>query len=200
MPTTLAVPTWMPDQEAFDRAAACLKYYRERTGWDQFVIDDGSPVAYTSSLQHAFPHLTILRFPVHYGRTGILNYLFIWRALYAVESLFNLWERDKVALTCVDFYMLSERMIRYVGEEASGWTTFWCPGYGFAETACQVIATDCLEYRAFVAGGSFHRHDGILMETALPFTEVNKTMMGDRYGERPRDQWPQTIDGLDFWA
>ena len=78
------------------------------------------------------------------------------------------------------------------------WGTFWCPRWQFPESALQLISG-----RAIDALGKYHlvgkkvwsedRGPSGFAEHILPFTEVNKSFVGDRYGEYMPD-FPRNAD------
>ena len=84
--------------------------------------------------------------------------------------------------------MLNEKITSKLEDFEQGWLTFWTDKYKFPETNIQAITQS-----------EFHHHDNlkelvrrekrksfgstIHAEHALPFTEIDKKMVGDRYGE-----------------
>lgn len=183
----------------FNVVCECLRYYgRMRPNWDPFVLHDGR-TALTDGLRAQFPEANVVVFDKDYGRPEMLSYAYTWRALYFMRAIFDSWEYEKVIFCVDDLLIISDRMFSYVDRLRSGWTTFWCPRHSFPESSLQVVTADCEAFERFTQDGNFLAHDGTLMERALPYTEINREMRGDRYGELPLEQQPNR-DEVDFWA
>jgi hypothetical protein len=169
-----------------------------------FVDGDAAPPVWPSSRPAwdrwgAFHHLNL--FP-HLGRPGHLAYPGWWRSfIYALR-----WARvvgaERIWHVESDFFIASERMVQRMDAERSGWSAFWCPHYGFAESAIEIIPNDRYEVFGRVsdraATDQFRFYDGQHAEACLPFDRVIQDMVGDRYGEDDRD--PATIPDLDFYG
>jgi hypothetical protein len=201
MNTAIVPAVYLEPEERLFKAIDFCKYYREVTpNWNQLALDDGSSLESLSKLRAACTWTNVLSFAKHYGRPSHLDYIYSWRALYFASVIFSYWEYDKVILMSDDLYILSRRMMEYIDSLPSGWTTFWCPAHSFPETSCQVIVRGCEQFETFVEDRNISKHNGKLMENVLPFTYVNKEMVGDRYGERSLRDQPTDIDSIDFWA
>lgn len=79
-----------------------------------------------------------------------------------------------------DAFVLSQRLLDYINNTNHGWVALFSQKYGFPESAIQIINED-----------SFYRidkmpemHDFVkIVEFVLPYTHVEKSFIGDRYGE-----------------
>jgi hypothetical protein len=138
----------------------------------------------------------------HLGRPGHLAYPGWWRSFSSSLTLACDVGAERIWHVESDFFIASERMIARMDAHISGWTAFWCGRWGFPETAVQLIAGD--RYRALqdirtqLEGGAFRTFDGQHAEHVLPFDEVERGMVGDRYGEAGLD--PRGIADLDYYG
>jgi hypothetical protein len=190
----------------------CTSYASTQAGWqgrykrwldffgrsplqrDQILlIDDGSPVLpawrgvrMLTELPERQPNdkVVFFHFEKNLGRSAVRVYpgwfrSFAFAAVYARKYGF-----DKVVHVESDSFVFSERLVRFIDGLQSGWTTFWCPRWGFPETCLQVICADQME--SFLELSTID-YDSVLtdlaIETVLPFTDVRKDFIGDRYGE-----------------
>jgi hypothetical protein len=176
-----------------------MNYYTTLRGNLEFsdihLIDNGSTADNIKLLQkNTIADFGIeLNYP-HIPRQGILGYPYLWRAIENLQPLFN--SVDKIVIIDSDLFLLSQRAIDYVNNFKSGWGTLWCPLCNFPEAALQIITKDCKEYKEFVKT-PYMMYNGRTMETVIPWTEVNKDLVGDRYTERGIiEQTPE----MDFFA
>lgn len=167
------------------------------------MIDDGSPklpswrgVKLLRELPERQPaeKAVLFHFADNLGRPDVLDYpgwyrSFTFAAVYARKYGFT-----KVVHVESDSFVFSRRMIDYLNELQTGWTTFWCPRWNFPESCIQVIGSDQLEaYAALAAVPYSGKLSGHRIEELLPFTEVRKDFVGDRFGEY--ESWlPDKID------
>jgi hypothetical protein len=156
-----------------------------------FLLQNGRVGSPPPSLARA----QIVRFPIRYNRTNLLDNLYGWRAVYFCREMFRTFEFDKVIFVESDFLVRSARMWEWIDGISDGWQTVFCPKYRFAESAFQVI-TPCREFMEFTAG-DFRQYNGRVMEETLPFTHVNRDLVGDRYSESGIEGIPE---GADFVA
>lgn len=159
-----------------------------------FIIDDASPYvpddadvrvidAIPASLDPG-PAAWLYRFGEREGRTGMRGHRGWWRSfLYSLDIARTLGF-DKIVHVESDAYLLSRKIVDYVNALAEGWTVFWCPMYDFPEPALQVIAADRFDAMAEVASRGLDELTRDIAERTLPFTRVERSFAGNRYGER----------------
>lgn len=176
--TALVVNTFLRDQYE-ERLFPFLSYYRERVSWDIILLDNASDKARGLEIAELYG-AQIIRFPKVYYRPSIADYLFQWRSLYFMRSLLREFEYKKLVFIESDFLVISPEMWEWI-DGIGGWATVWSGIYGFPESAFQVI-TPCKEFIDFTAG-DFKEHHGRIMEHVLPFTCVERGLVGDRYAE-----------------
>ncbi len=157
------------------------------------LVDDGSPllpswrgVKQLQVLPERQPSekTVLFHFENNLGRAGVCNYAgwfrsFAFAATYARKYGFN-----KVIHVESDCFLYSQRIIEFINGLSSGWTALWCPRWKFPETCIQIICEDQLEAYARLASISYA--DELAdkpIEFMLPFTDVRKDFVGDRYGE-----------------
>jgi hypothetical protein len=167
------------------------------------LIDDGSPVLPSWRAvklleqlpeRQAADKTVLYHFKDNLGRSGIRTYpgwyrSFAFAATYALRYGFA-----KVVHVESDCFIYSERMFDFVNGLDSGWTAFWCPLWQFPETCIQVICEDQFEAYAKLSTVSYAQELADKpIEMLLPFTQVRKDFVGDRYGEYV--QWvPEDAD------
>jgi hypothetical protein len=196
MKTLLFCTTYAGSPERWDlRVRKWLDYFsRSALRRDQILmVDDGSPtlpswrgVRVLRDLPDRQPaeESVLFHFDENLGRSGVLNYpgwfrSFAFAAVYAQKYGF-----DKVVHIESDAFLYSDRIVAFVNGLSSGWTTFWCPRWNFPETCIQVICRDQLDRYASLSAVSYREElADKAIETLLPFTDIRKDFIGDRYGE-----------------
>lgn len=126
---------------------------------------------------------SIIRFENRLGRSSLLSYPGWWRSfLHSVDVAHSIGA-SKIIHVESDAFIISERMRDYINSLCSGWTTFWATSYNFPETAIQVICEDQFDVMASFKDRLPESLEGRFAEELLPFTHVNREMVGDRYSE-----------------
>lgn len=95
-----------------------------------------------------------------------------------------------------DAFIVSSRMQQHFNDVREGWTAPWSSRYTFPEIALQVAAGRDVARMAAFAERPYTEMAGRLHESALPYTHVEKSFVGDRYGEFRSD----VPHGVDFIA
>jgi hypothetical protein len=178
-----------------------LKYFREHykeLASNLVFLDDGSPSVdlelmklpvfasdvtdcYTknpslSFLPEELPEASIVTFPNHLGRPAHF-FLGWWRSFLFAPFIAEKYGFEKSVHIESDAYVISDRLIKYIADISTGWTVLWCPRWSFPETGIQVICKDQFEIWKNVVAQQ------VLPECYLPFTTIEKSFKGDRYGE-----------------
>lgn len=133
----------------------------------------------------------------HLGRPAHLEHKGWWRSFCHSASLARELGCERIWHIETDAYVASSRTVQWLDSVKSGWEVAWCPRHNFPETCLQAIGVDCFDT---LAGfwGRYPTLRGHHPEHVLPFTRVEKGLVGDRYGESGTD--PAAIDGLDFYV
>lgn len=159
------------------------------------LIDDGSPLSLVSipveivnadkPLPKILPEGPVMfRFDRHLGRSGTFRFPGWWRSFTYSSQIAQSYSFEKIIHLESDAFIMSKKMIDYIRQLRQGWTAFWCPRYNRPESAVQVICED--EFHSlqdYFHAGEDYWGGNICAETTLPFTHVDRTFLGDRYGE-----------------
>lgn len=158
------------------------------------IIDDGSPVLpkWNDLKIYNEDHLpsiidekcVLFHFNKRLGRQGIHKYPG-WYRSYTFASIWaETFNFNKVIHIESDSFILSESLVAYINKLNNGWTSLYCPSQNFPETCIQVICED--QIKKFL---KFGRRDYDInyankpIELFIPFTNIEKNFVGDRYGE-----------------
>lgn len=175
------------------RYKRCLDFHRKINFGDAcfIMIDDASPFCPPrheaivarpgEALPNNFP--AIIRFDNRLGRSSLLSYPGWWRSFLHSVDLARSIGAKKIIHVESDAFIISQRMRDYINNLESGWTTFWAASYNFPETAIQVICEDQFDALASFKDKPTAELEGKFAEELLPFTCVNREMVGDRYSE-----------------
>lgn len=148
-------------------------------GWDMITIDNGSSLYYLALLTNL--GLRPISFSKQYRRDSLLGYPYGWRAMSFLPELFRLWEYDRIVFAEHDFYIVSKDMVDWIESvPAKQWATVFCKKYGFPESAFGVMTDPNLTLQ-----DDWKQYIGKLMETTMPYTQVNRLLTGDRYEDSP---------------
>ncbi|MBV9735713.1 MAG: hypothetical protein JO209_07360 [Acidisphaera sp.] len=136
-----------------------------------------------SSLCHE--QIVIYHFSENLGRRSGFDYPG-WYRSFALAA--NYAERHKFAKIIhieSDAFLISERAINYCNQRQDGWTALWCPHHAIPESGIQIIAGKELEAFFRFCRSDYTRDglNGVPIELILPFTNVEKNIVGDRFAE-----------------
>lgn len=174
---------------------------RSRLHHDQvLIVDDGSPtpppwsdvqiIAEGAPLTTRAPTV-VYRFAQSLGRKGVSDFpgwvrSFQFAARFAEANGF-----ERVIHIESDAFVISPRLQEYLNGVRDGWWAPFCPRYNRPESAIQVIAGSALATYRELAARPVDDFAGVVIEKALPFTQVDRSFIGDRHGEYldhvPRD-------------
>ena len=133
------------------------------------------------ALPHDIP--AVIRFQNRLGRSSLLSYPGWWRSFLHAVDLAKAVGAKKIIHVESDAFIISQQMRDYINGLTSGWTTFWAASYNFPETAIQVICEDQFDALASFKEKTPLELEGKFAEELLPFTHVNRDLIGDRYSE-----------------
>lgn len=188
--------SYIPDQSAWEnRYKRWFYYYRKSALQSDFIvaIDDASPFTPQSSnisvvdanivLPAQDPFCGIMRFPERLGRSSLTVYPGWWRSFLHSLNVARMLKAEKIIHIESDAFILSERLMHFINEKKSGWTCLWSPHFRLPETAIQIICSDKFDQLESFQKRSQEELNGHFAERILPFTSVEKSFIGDRYGE-----------------
>jgi hypothetical protein len=162
--------------------------------YDQILlIDDCSP------LLPSWPDLAIIPadgrtladkplamacFPIHLGKVGPAVQQWGWYRSFSYAARYaRAGKFDKIVHIESDAFVISRRLAAYINALDTGWTTLWCSRHNFPEDNIQVIAgpsRDAFEEFLSRPSSAFPIDD---MERLYPFSHIEQSFVGDRYGE-----------------
>lgn len=194
MKTLLFAPLWL-GEDRVERNKKWLYYYDGSLieNSEVLLVDNGSDLGRLKEFEQFASTLktkvTIIPCHVHIPRASHREYEYWYRAfrvalVYAMENNF-----DKIVHIDSDVYVLNKKLCNYINGLDSGWNTFWCKRHGFPESTFQIIVKD-----QFMSALKFFTIDYLKIfgkddaENVIPFTNVNKEFVGDRYGELDAEQ------------
>lgn len=176
-----------------------IRYYSDRLDWvgaDRMVlIDDGSSIAdldlpisvidASKPLPSALPNGVLLfRFNSHLGRRSVFSFPGWWRSFTFSSQIAKAYSFSKIIHVESDAFVLSDRMAGYIASLHNGWTSFCCPRYERPESAIQVVCRDFIPtLEQYYSRGDTYLEQVICAEQELPFSNVDHSFIGDRYGE-----------------
>jgi hypothetical protein len=176
-----------------------LRYYQSSAlaGIPMLLIDDGSPYEPCSKevhIAHSLDQLdfenakvNIFRFPNNLGRSSLQSYPGWWRSFLFSATVVQHTRRRKLIHIESDAFIISDRFFKQILDLEVGWVAPWLSKYQLPETAIQVICSDQISSLE-----RLKQHADLnkkMAEEILPFTEINKDWVGDRYSEFKRNRW-----------
>ena len=201
MKSIIFCTSFIRDADAWEsRYKRWLDYYRDVPieAVKKIMIDDGSPfsppahliktVSNTAPLAGLDDPNLIIRFENNLGRQSIKDYPGWWRSFLHSVAVAKELGADKIIHIESDAYVLSQRLVDFINQTRTGWHVLWTQHNNFPETAIQVICRDQFDvFENFKAQNpSLHFPD--YAERILPFTDVNREFIGDRYSELHRNR------------
>lgn len=133
----------------------------------------------------------------HLGRPSHLNYPGWWRSfahsvkIARANGCRRIWHVES------DFFLASHRMVERMNSLVQGWSAFWCRKHNFPETGVQVICENVFDVLQVYERRRLQM-EGRHAEGVLPFNNIFRDMVGDRYGEDGIP--PDAINGLDYYG
>jgi hypothetical protein len=140
--------------------------------------------------------LTFVYHRNHLGRCGMLGYAGFWRNLSALAMISIHNRFDRMIYIEWDFFILSDSMLHEAKNTNTGLVCYWCPRYGFPESGMFVCSSGHMESLLEIAMANTEAcltKDATVIERCVPWTEIRKNRVGDRYPEY-LDSIPQNAD------
>ncbi len=195
MKTALFVGTFLDGR--VDRVIKYLNFYnkiKEDLGFSQiYVSDNGGTGDQIKEILLADHYMELIRHPYIARGEGhpVYDYLPCWRTVYDYRKLIG-DGFEKIIITDDDAFVLSKRLMDYIKNLKTGWTSFWCPKYGFPECALSILCADTFgKYLEFTKDPYPTKNKNpIPIENLLPYTLVNKDFSINRWGETNERQKP----------
>ena len=192
---------WAGSKYHLDRTLRWHDHLRAFYDGDIVLLENGSNPEDVRALSYGLggdAHISIVRALKNYPRGTNNDYPYYWRWVYFFQTLFDVFEYDKVLAIDNDFFMLSDRMKDWAFGVDSGWSSVWDSTHNWPEPAFQIV-TRCRAYLDFVNEKPFIERNNSpeAMERELPFTFVQKAFHGGRFSERGL---PSIPDGADYAA
>ena len=120
-----------------------------------------------------------------------------WRSFSASLDIAEEYNYEKIIHIESDAFLISKRMFDYIDSLKTGWIGLWANKYNFPESCIQIICKDQFDsFRDFVSCGSHELSKKGFAEKIIPFTNVERRFVGDRYGEKVNVQ----TEGLDYFC
>jgi len=216
MKTTMFAPCYL-GEDRLERNIKWLNYYEPLLSKlnvnNLYLIDNGSrledlellgghvvtPEWTTIIPPTSRPYLTVVHFPDHIPRSAWDNYEYWWRAMdWGFNKIRDKFNYDKVIHIDTDVYILKQKVIDLINGLDTGWNAFWSKIYAFPETTFQVLCKDSfnLTEEYLNLEPEYSKYNGKVAEDIIPFTNVIKDLIGDRYGEQGLNQGP----AMDYYA
>ena len=200
--------TWERRYAIWRRAITAARFRYDQV----LIIDDASPsppawpsveVLHEGDSLQSRSSRVMFRFARHLGRRGVSDFpgwvrSFFFAARYAAVNGF-----EKVVHLESDAFLISDRMQAFVDEIREGWVAPLCPRYRRPESAIQVIAGSAMSKFQEMGRRNVEELAGVVIEDALPFTHIETSFYGDRFGEylshipREADWAAQTVAPLE---
>lgn len=165
---------------------------------DIFVLDDGSNLELADNLYNyiegdvsentKIDKVNFYHFPERWGSYSTANHPGWYRSFLFSYELATTLDYDKIILVESDLYLLSQKICDYIDELDSGWVSFRCPTYGFPESSLQIINKDnykrLFNFQQETLAKGLDKMAAKNAEWVIPFTHVETSFRGDRYGEK----------------
>src|SRR4051794_18743119 len=106
---------------------------------------------------------------------------FAYAVLYGMDRGF-----DKIIHIEADAFLITDHIVNYFNSVDCGWIALWCRRHNWPESTFQIINSDQFEACRKFFSQPYSAHLGPpyrAPEQLIPFTLINKSFIGDRYGE-----------------
>lgn len=193
--TLVFCTSYMPNQEEWElRYTRWLEHHRKVFPKEPLVmIDDGSEylpdepgISINTDMENfqVGDRASIYHFPDRLGRHAVHNFPGWFRSFTFSVVIARKLNLKKIVHIESDSFILTENALELINTMTGGWTAFWCPRWRMPESAFQIICEDKFASLEQVRTSSFAtRYANKIMEKSLPFTRVDRSLCGNRYGE-----------------
>ncbi len=115
------------------------------------------------------------------------------RSFFSVAPYAEVNGFTKVVHIEADAFLITQRACDYINGLRDGWTALWCDRHKWPESGIQVITGSGLHVYKEWASKPIEDFAGACIELTLPFSHVERDLVGDRYGEAGK-QPPRNAD------
>jgi len=127
--------------------------------------------------------LVLFHFDDHRGRRAVSDFPGWVRSFFFAATFARANGFAKIVHIEADGFLISRRIQQYVNDIRDGWVGLFCPLFKRPESGVQIIAGTAIKAYEDFASQPVDALAGVVIETALPFTHVEKSFTGDRFGE-----------------
>ena len=110
-----------------------------------------------------------------------------WYRSFAYAVLYGIREGfDRIIHIEADAFLISNRAVEYFNSCCSGWIALWCQRHHWPESTLQIINKDQFYSCEAFFSLPYSAHLSLPYkspEQLIPFTYINRSLIGDRYGE-----------------
>jgi len=130
--------------------------------------------------------LNFIYYPERLARTALWSYPGLWRSIITMVKLAKHYQYDKFIYFEWDTFILSDKMLNDIASIKEGFVTYFSDMYRMPDACIMICCKD--QYDNIlnkVEGVDFSNNTDVnkTTELFLPWTEVRRTMTGDRYTE-----------------
>lgn len=171
-------------------------------GWrDIQIIEEDSDLNMSESV-------ALFRFKKHLGRHSDRNFPGWYRSFSFAFFFAQAHGFKKIIHIESDAFLISSRIVEYINKLDDGWVALWCDSHKFPETAIQIVAGKAMALFGSTVSRPYSEFVGKFPEEEFPFTHIERSFVGDRYGEytnivpRFADFCTQTVENAPsdyFW-
>ena len=148
--------------------------------------------------QGASRRLHILRYKEFLPRISHLNYPYVYRAFQGQDLVIKHFNASKSVYLDTDYFVLSNKCLDFIKNTNNGWVSTYSQIHKFPESSFSILNKDHFNAYRLWSHTSWDHFENQCFETLIPFSEINKELNGDRWGElvppKPLEQ------GMDFYG
>lgn len=196
MKRLLFAPLFLDEGERLQRNIKWIDYIfsiKQHLEFDEILFVDNASsdnlnIFESHIKKYNFP-ITIIKCDVRMSRRTSHAYSYWYRAFakgikYAMDNNY-----DALVHIDTDVYLLNNKMTDWVNSQNTGWVCQYCSMYNYPETTFQIICKDQYEkaYKWFIED-FLEFYPYAIAETKIPFTHIEKSFNGDRWGEKQLQQ------------
>jgi len=166
------------------------------------IVDDGSPVlpnwddyVIVNSFADTQPKEKIVLYQ-HSDNLGFeapFNYPGLYRSLQTGMAYAKKYGFERVLNVESDAFILSNKLVSYINNINNDWIALWEHHFNIPELGINIAAGNGLDKCCTVFEQPYNVYQGKMLEIELPFTKVEKSFVGARYGEFA-DTVPENAD------
>jgi hypothetical protein len=202
MKTLLFAPMYLNAPGCMERHTKWLDYMKplqSKIGYNDILfVDNASKPELLAEIERLYPYVKIIKKTVSMSRGAQHHaYPYWYRAhanalKYAIDNNY-----DKAVHIDTDVYVFTNRLCEYIKNLTSGWTTTYCNIHNFPESTLYIVGKDQLvKAHQFMSEDFLVYYPYKMAETEIPWTNIERKFIGDRYGEKNLPQAPN----MDFYG